>query len=224
MLIKNNKIIVRKCRKNLFEETLNTMGYEKLMADGKTLIVPFHVFDEVDLFQNLKEANIKFYAVPLNDDHHYLLTTDNYSLLSTCNFFEKGEFLNNTDFTNTIELIRLLSYQCENPKECTYEKLLKELKFVVKNPSQDYLNVDFERVGKYLTDNVDKLNEKERGLIIELEKSLGIEFSSISGEEFLKSCLVHFVYEGLLETYEKADLVFWYNALPASSRGQDINN
>ena len=220
MLIKNNKIIVRKCKKDLFEEVLRPLGYEKLMVDGKTLVVPFHVFNEMDLFQNLIDAGISFYAVPLNEDHQYVLTTDRLSIMSTCNIFEKDSFVTNTDFTNTVELIRLLSYQCENSTNSVYDALLTAIKTLAKNPDERYsFKLKLERVAKYLVDNLDNLREKEKELIASLEKSLDYNYVANQGEDFLKECIRYFIFEQILKIYTKADLVFWYNALPAFSKG-----
>lgn len=226
MLIKNNKIIARKCKERLFEDVLEKRGYQKLLVDGKTLIVPFHVFNEDDLFADLESANVNYYAVPLFDEHYHSLIVNGSKIMCTFNVIEKGVFEKEANFTNTVELIRLLSYQCENPKNCTYDKLLKELKVVVKNPVSDYININLSTVGKYLIENLDVLHEREQELIESLEKGLQddeVRYKAVHGEEFLKACLLKFVYEPILNAYVKSDFVFWYNTLSPCSRGNYEN-
>lgn len=219
MLIKNNKIIVRKCTKETAEKLCRN-GYEKYSIDGKTLIIPFHVFDEYDLMENLTSLGIKFYGVPLSEESYCSLRTNNYSLLDTFNMiFENDDRFKENVFTDTIELIRNIS---KNKKSDHYDKLILELKSIVKNPMSLHSTIDLTELSNFLADNLDDLSLADKERLKNIENNLKSGYRAHMGNDFLNTCVFSLIYEPILQEYKNADLVFWYNVLPDAPQSYDI--
>lgn len=216
MLIKNNQIIVRKCNQETADKLLKM--YEWGDKKNKILTLPFHVFSEEDLFNDLKTQGIKYYAIPLEakgEGHLYSIITDDCKIES--NFRHVSPFLidedTHKDFTYMISFIRGLSYYYADNEDrmrvSYFNKILEELCEYSKNPPFAF----HEKMGKI----ANRLNEIFDKYFYEIEgdgrfDSEFIEELEVGGLYFH---LMKKVLEPIKNLYEEADLVIWYHVIPS---------
>ena len=219
MLIKNNKIIVRKCNQETYKKLIDA-GYERFMLDGKQLVIPFHVFDEDDLFDNLKSLDIKFYAVPLDKENAFALNLNSGRVLASFDILERADqHVDSSTFIDTMTLIKDISENVEGFENNTYQKLVEELRYLTKSPLSTYISTSVDLLENKLsetvrTSNIDRLRT-------ELNKKGITQLFTDTYNNFLKCCLDDFVHKTLADSYRDADLAFWYRGITNTSKEQE---
>lgn len=195
MKIKNNSIIVRKCTKEVFN-TLMDNGFTWLDKTNKVLTVPFHVFKEQDLKEELKD--LTFYGVALENEKRSIMTnllTINKSFTCAKDFSGKEITFSPCAFMKEVEEL------CTNTNNLnSFDLFLESILDFSKNPSIGETIKDVDIIVKKISTSYKKLYKDER------------EYN------FIKHSIIPRIIEEIImplkKLYNNVDLAFWYHTIP----------